>query len=388
MQKKFALTIIGGGIPGLSLALMLSRSTTHNIAIVDAKSFRKKQKQVANQRVSAITPTSEKILHNIGAWTDIKAKATPFSKIEIAEKSAANLLSFDAEQIGLYYLGHIIANDDIQNELLLKAEQFPAINWFEEVQVTNIKWHEKNYVIELTNGEIIQTDFLIGADGQNSVCREFLKIPIKQLDYHQYAITSTIQMNKAHENIARQIFLPNGPLGLLPLEDPNTYSIVLSQDENIATRLMKLNDAAFKAELSDIIIPSWGMVQEIGPRQMFPLRRLLAQTHIRERFVLLGDAAHTVHPLAGQGLNMNLTDAFYLAELLIKKHAHTLENLSFRELRAYERATKARNAPIIFAIDALKKIFASERLQSPRRLGLKSLQHISFLKKFIMQQVL
>jgi 2-octaprenylphenol hydroxylase len=233
--------------------------------------------------------------------------------------------------------------------------------------------------------QVIQTQCLIAADGAESWVRQQVGIQLKTWAYQHTAIVTTVQTELPHAATARQRFLATGPLAFLPLSDPYRSSIVWSVTPEYAEKLMALSVAEFDVALATAFAHQLGAVQMITERHAFPLRMRHAQQYVRPRIALLGDAAHTIHPLAGQGVNMGLLDAATLAEVMITACRKQRDFASLATLRRYERWRKGDTLAMLAAIEALKHLFASELppVQCLRNVGLNLTNRLPWLKQFL-----
>jgi len=364
---------------GMALALMLAKKTSLSIAVLEAK-----QHALLPHRVSAISLSSQKIFQSLAVWKDIREQdVSPFKKIIVWDAAEKGEIVFDSHEVGESRLGYIIHNSVIQSSLENKARQSTRIEMISPVLLTDIIQHEQGMECIAEDGRIFKARLVVGADGAHSWLRQKVGIDINKLDYHQHAIVATVQTTLPHHETARQIFLESGPLAFLPLTEKNTSSIVWSLPDEEAMRLMKLNSASFQSALSQAFEYRLGDVIDMSERYTFPLFRQKALQYVMPKIALVGDAAHTVHPLAGQGVNMGLLDAASLTDVIVDAISCHRDFSSISTLRAYERWRKADNLTMFAGIDAIKYLFASDKksVQRIRSFGLNSVNHIKCLKK-------
>lgn len=352
--------IVGGGLVGLSLAAALRRSRL-SVAVIDAAprpaaSEPAPEPRAAGAslasgiepRVSAINPASREFLERIGGWP--QADATPFGEMHVYDSRGSGSISFDAASIGETALGHIVPNRAIQSALLSTLESSDVLIR-DGVTIDRIEERDDGYALT-TGDEILHANLLIGADGGNSIVRNACGIRSASWQYPQEAVVSTIQVEKPHGKAARQWFTSEGPLAFLPLENEQLCSIVWSSTD--AAALMALDDESFCARLTNASERALGGVQAVDRRFSFPLRQSHALSYVQEHLALVGDAAHTIHPLAGQGANLGFADAEVLAEVLIDAWFAGESFESVAVLRRYQR----RRQPLNVATAGVMEVFA------------------------------
>jgi 2-octaprenylphenol hydroxylase len=365
MSGRFDILIVGGGPVGGAAAALLARATRTErdpprIGVLEPRrpAYPAADAPV-DLRVSAYSRASERVLQAAGAWDAIKARRMcPYERMRVWHQSvaptSAEALVFDAAEVGEPNLGHIIETRLVQSALLDAAEEAGVQVIASELSSLSIS--EDDVRIETSSGTLT-TRLVIGADGAQSAVRAAVGVPAESSGYQQTAIVAVVATERSHENTAWQRFLETGTLAFLPLAD-GTSSIVWSADDDLAKNLLAATPEVFELELTQALDNVLGSTRLIGDRASFPLRKLAAQHYVTHRCALIGDAAHVVHPLAGQGVNLGLLDAAALAELLIAGRHEREDPGALRILRRYERWRKTETQTLSTAIDAFDRLLA------------------------------
>ncbi len=372
------ITIIGAGIAGLTTACALAQKTRLSIAIIDTKPLAQTwQPDSYHHRVSAIALSSKRIFQNIGAWQHIAShRISPFNRITVWDNASSAEVSFRAAEVGEAQLGYILENNLMQDALLSCLQQLPQV--IIHASTT------------LDMSQLQHSKLIIGADGANSWVRQQAGIKLAAEDYGHDAIVATVRTAKPHEQNARQVFLQDGPLAFLPLNDSHLCSIVWSMPPEQAQATLALNDDEFKSQLSQAFSNRLGEVIETSKRFSFPLKKQRADRYIADRIALIGDAAHTVHPLAGQGLNVGLLDAAALVDVITDALHHNRDFGALQTLRRYERWRKGENALMLSGIDSIKALFCSNKqtTKALRSFGLNITQQMPLLKNLFINRAI
>jgi len=407
-MQKFDVLIVGAGIVGLTLALALRKTTELKIAIADTQPIKAVTPE-PEVRVSAINMASQTLFENLNVWPDItENRLLPYQKMHIWDKGGLGKLDFSLNDLGHFLqhenLGWIIENNVIRNALWKKAQADEEVRFFTDHTLASITEGDSEVFVSfddsLAASKGSQTPLIaklvIGADGANSWVRQQIAIPMITRDYDHHAIVATIKCSQGHKNTAWQVFLPSGPLAFLPIfpQDNATCSIVYSTSPKEAKRLTALNAIDFAKELTAASDGKLGNIELVSERFTYPLTMRLAQDFVKGRVVLIGDAAHTIHPLAGQGVNLGLVDAAALAQnitSLMSAQGTGDKNLaSPRVLKAFSRARKSEATEMIAAMEAIKQTFS---LQQPgvklfRGIGLSLLDNVKPAKKILIEKAL
>ena len=382
--------IVGSGMVGLVLAKALA-DKSFNIAIVEASEREPSwDSQIFDLRVSAITRASQRILESLDVWPAMKTmRISPFRDMHVWDATGDGVIHFDSAEIGENCLGHIIENSVTQTALHQACKNRDNITWFQPAIPKQITQEGNKTCLHLENGSQIEAELIVGADGGNSWVRKSAGIEVDSTDYKQTAVVATVKTQLPHKETAWQRFLPSGPLAFLPLTDDYS-SIVWSTTPDQAEQLISMDDGLFCKELASSFDNKLGDVIETSARATFPLRSQHAKQYVQNRLALVGDAAHTIHPLAGQGVNLGFADAASLAETLIDARQKKKDIGSFEVLRRYERWRKGENLTMLTAMTGFKTLFGNENplIKSIRNLGLNLTDSVTPVKNKIIRHAM
>ena len=385
MKQHYDVVIVGGGMVGTSLAVALAQQEKLQIAVVEAQQPDPiAPDSIFDLRVSALTRSSEIMLDKLGIWSQIPAKrVSAFTDMRVWE-SGDDELHFSAADMGEPWLGHLLENRLIQLSCLQRCRQMPNITLISPARPLS---YEPRH-LTLDNGDSLSARLIVAADGAQSPLREWAGIKLKGWSYQQKGLVCTVTTDDSHQHTAWQRFLPEGPLALLPLPDSHQCSIVWSLNSDSADRLLALNEQAFMDELNQACQHKPGKITAISERAAFPLQLKHADSYIRPGLALVGDAAHIIHPLAGQGVNIGLLDAATLSEVVIDAHQHDRDIGSLHTLQKYQRQRHADNLLMQFSMDMFKRVFSSPLppFKWLRRSGLRAVNHSRWLKNLFMHQ--
>jgi 2-polyprenylphenol 6-hydroxylase len=357
MMQSVDVAIIGGGMVGLTLAAALAE-TELRVAVIEGQLPDPELALLPDVRVSALSRASERILRRVGAWQGIESRRfSPYNRMEVWEQDSFAKIQFDAERLSQPDLGHIVENRVIQLALLDRIKQLSNVTLMAPERCENIAFGESEAWLTMESGKSLTAKLVVGADGANSWVRRQLDIPLTHWDYGHSAIVANIRCAEAHDKTARQIFRPQGPLAFLPLAESDLCSIVWSVAPEEAEQLCGLSDSEFNKSLTAAFDNRLGLCKVEGQRQAFPLKMRYARDFVRERVALVGDAAHTIHPLAGQGVNLGLLDAASLAQELKALWQKEQDIGQKNNLRHYERWRKAEAAKMITTMQGFRDLF-------------------------------
>lgn len=387
--------IIGGGCVGLTLALALAEQNIPAV-VIDAQPEEQPLGEAFELRVSALSSSSQAIFTRLGVWQDmIDTRAAPYETMHVWEKDSFGSITFSSEQIHYPQLGHIVENKVIRNTLVKKLQQHSdTVTLLFGHKVEKLNVGEREVLVSLDDGRPIIGQLLVAADGANSFVRQQMNMPITFWDYEHQAIVATINTELPHQNCAAQCFLPDGPLAFLPLSDKDGEqkfcSIVWSTSPKAAETLLSCTQKQFNQALTAAFNGRLGLCEVQGERQAFPLKMRYARQWVKPRVALVGDAAHTLHPLAGLGMNLGLLDAATLAQTLAKLHQNRADLGDVANLRSFERWRKAEAQTLIGAMEALKRLFsgANPFLKFVRSSGLLLADNVLPAKEQIIKQAM
>jgi len=405
-QKSAAydVLIVGGGMVGAALACTLGNSPL-KVAVLDrappaapdtgydvqgrTNAASAGCAGAADQRVSAITLASQSLFENIGVWdVMVRQRVSPVREMQVWSEGGNGAIHFNAAEIGEPCLAWIIENRVVQTALIERLHQFTNVHYLCPVEIADITLADNGALVMLKDGRTLSTKLLVGADGADSEVRRAAGIETQSLNLHQKGIVATVTTEKPHEASARQRFLVTGPLAFLPLDEPHTCSIVWSADTARADQLLTLDDTGFILELQKAFGESLGKIQTSGPRTGFSLALSHAKAYTAPHLALVGDAAHTVHPLAGQGVNLGFLDAATLAEVLLDAAAKQKNIGMYGVLRRYERWRKGDNFAMVSLTGGFRYLFSNDLpvVSQLRNWGMDLTNAATPVKNFIMRR--
>lgn len=361
------LIVVGAGMVGSTLALALSGSGLR-VALLDAGSLLPAPfdpHAPFEPRVSALSEASRRILARLGAWDGVLARrATPYGAMQVWDGSGTGQIRFSAASVHAEVLGHIVENRVVQDALLERL-QHSDVERLAGARLEQLRRSGDGWLLRLSDGRELRAPLLVAADGARSAVRRLLGCATREWDYLHHAIVTSVRCAGEHQSTAWQRFTDDGPLAFLPLErdgDRHWCSIVWSCTPDEAGRLMALDDAAFAAALERAFEARLGAVLEVDPRHCIPLRQRHAKRYVEPGLALIGDAAHVIHPLAGQGVNLGFLDAATLAEVLLHARARG-ENLADpRVLGRFERRRMPHNLAMMAAMEGFERLFQADPL--------------------------
>ncbi|WP_106476735.1 UbiH/UbiF/VisC/COQ6 family ubiquinone biosynthesis hydroxylase [Phytohalomonas tamaricis] len=386
--------IVGGGMVGASLAVLLGEAKL-NVTLLEARSFNVDwQANSIDARVSAITAASRALLASMDVWPGIIARrASAYTGMRVWDSEGSGEVVFSAADVGVAELGHIVENSAILAALYARLEALDHVQCIDNATIEALEPLATGRCVTLSDGRRFEANVVVAADGARSTLRQLAGIEVSSHDTGHCAIVTTVRHEHSHGRTAQQRFQPTGPLAFLPLVidgDSRYSSIVWSADVAEAERLMALDDAEFSSRLASAFEHCLGAITSVEPRHSFALTQRHAQRYVEEGFALIGDAAHSIHPLAGQGVNLGLMDAAVLAEELAwaKQRGAPLHDL--RILSRYSRRRRLDNTMMLTLMDAFRVGFASDipLVRLARNLGMRGVNGTMPIKRFLARQAL
>ncbi len=389
--EHYDIIIVGAGMVGATLACGLAEEAENlKIAVIDANEPKDWDKDSYDMRVSAITRASQTLFKNIGVWEKIvEQRVSPYRDMFVWDEGGKGELHFDSADMAEADLGHIIENRVIVKALHQRLKELPQIELLCPAKLENIEFNNDKANLVLDDKTELSANLVVAADGTRSWVRQQADIAVKGWDFDQAALVTTVKTEKYHQDTAWQRFLKTGPLAFLPLT--NGYSsIVWSTSPEEAQRLTKISENEFALEIEQAFESKLGKIESVATRAVFPLRLFETLNYVKPRLALVGDAAHTIHPLAGQGVNLGLADVASLITVVVEALNDKKDVGDFKILRRYERWRRADNRSMLVAMDGLKRLFGSElsAVKDLRSLGLNITNKITPLKNLIMQQAM
>lgn len=384
-QDRADVIIVGGGMVGLAMACALKDTGLH-VVLIERGVAAVHHSLGRDCRVSAIVRGNVRILQGLGVWQYLEKDAGPMRRMHIWDNQELGGIRFDAAEIGEDALGFLVENSLMQKAMQRVLVDAEHVELCCPAEIASMEWRDADVRVSLSDGRKLTAALIVGADGGRSWVREQAGISCHQRDYQQKGIVATVRPERPHGGVACQRFLPTGPLAMLPMTD-HLCSIVWSAEDAEAERLMAMSDEDFLAALNASFGPVFGRIQEAGKRAAFPLKAQLAKHIVRPRLALIGDAAHTVHPLAGLGVNLGFRDAMVLAQEIAdaRRFEEDWGNLSV--LNRYMKQRLPDVMSVMGAMEGFHQLFTHDfpGLKPLRGLGMRLVGNSGAIKHLLMR---
>jgi 2-octaprenyl-6-methoxyphenol hydroxylase len=392
--QRYDVLIAGGSFVGLSLAIAMMRSSGGGlkVAVVDATPLESARDRGHDGRASALSAASKQLFQSLGVWERVEAQVQPITGIDITDSQLGSLvrptlLHFDGDLESGGPAAFMLENYVLRDALIEAAREIEGLTFLAPEKVTDFETTLHGVVARLGGGMSVEAALLVAADGRNSALRKSAGIKTIGWSYRQSGIIATLRLEKPHGGLAIQHFLPSGPFAILPLTG-NRVSLVWTQESARARQVVAMDDEDFLIHAKKRIGARFGILEIAGPRAAFPLNMHLARSFVAARVALAGDAAHGVHPLAGQGLNIGLRDVAALTEVMVESSRLGLDLGSAPVLERYQRWRRFDSAFSALAMDRINSLFTNDSapLRSIRSLGLGLVDRAPALKKFFVRE--
>jgi 2-octaprenyl-6-methoxyphenol hydroxylase len=380
--------VIGGGLGGLPLAIALARSGVRT-AIIDRDAPETQLNVSFDGRTTAVAATSQRVLEGIGVWPLLADKAEPILDIRVTDQGSPLFLHFDHRAVGEHPFGWIVENQVFRQALQSVAATLPDLVTLAPAAVAGFTDEGGRIAVALTDGSIVRARLLVGADGKRSAVRDWAGIGTLGTAYRQQSIICTVAHERPHQGVAVENFLPGGPFAILPLQG-NRSSIVWTERQELVASLLALPDDEFERRVALRVGKFLGEISVVTRPVSYKLEVMVARRVAAHRVALVGDAAHVIHPIAGQGLNLGLRDVAALAELVVDQCRLGLDPGAPALLRRYEAWRRADTGLLAAATDGLNRLFSNDvaPVRLARVLGLAAVERMPPLKRLFMRRAM
>ena len=375
--------IVGGGMAGLSLACAFGGAGL-DCVVVDREDPETAVGAAFDGRVSALAHVTCQMFKGLGVWPHV-SEAEPILDIRVSDGDSLLFLHYDHRDLGDEPFGHMVENRVTRLALLARVAELPTVRLLAPAGVTEVRRDTARSEVHLADDTVISAPLCVGADGRNSPLRESAGIKCAAWRYNQVGIVCTVHHELPHRGVAQERFLPAGPFAILPMTG-NRSSLVWTERADLAPAMMALDEAAFTAEMASRFGDYLGALEVVGPRWSYPLALHLAERYTDRRLALVGDAAHGIHPIAGQGLNLGLRDVAALAEVIVDTARLGLDIGDAVPLERYQRWRRFDALLLAAVTDSLNRLFSNdiEPVRLVRDLGLAAVNRMGPLKKVFM----
>ena len=361
-RGQMDVVIVGAGVVGASCALALAKLGL-DVVLVEGREPPRWSAESPDLRVYAFAPDNAALLQECGVWDAVLAARAPaYRRMRVWDGAGGGELAFDADALGREQLGWIIENNLLVDRLWA-ALPAAGVHLHCPARVESMEQDEEGVRLRLDNGSRVDARLAIAADGADSSLRELAGLQVSAHDYAQRGVVAFVETDASNEATAWQRFLPTGPLAFLPFVDGRS-SIVWTLPDSEAQRVLALDDDAFNRELTNAFAARLGEVRVVSKRAAFPLRRQLAESYLAGKVLLMGDAAHVVHPLAGQGVNLGLRDVARLRDLIVDAQSRRADWTSSHRLARWARECRSANAAAAYTFDGINRVFSNDEMHA------------------------
>lgn len=358
-RDRFDAIVIGAGVVGSAAALGLAREGLR-VALVEAHAPTPWREDAPDLRVYAFAPDNAELLQGLGVWPSVRAaRVQPYRRMRVWDAAGGGELGFDADELGRDCLGYIVEHGLLVDRLWSTSAAEPMIERLCPDRLQAIEQGDAEVIATLESGRVLRARLLLGADGAGSRVRTLAGIETAAHDYHQRGLVAFVETERRHEDTCYQRFLTTGPLAFLPFPDGRS-SIVWTLPEDEAARLLAVEETTFRRELTRAFDAGLGEVRAVSARAAFPLKRQLANSYAVGRVVLIGDAAHVVHPLAGQGVNLGLRDVAGLLDSVRQARDGNRDFAAPQSLQRWLRERQSENTLAAHAFEAINRLFSND----------------------------
>ncbi|HZB93047.1 MAG TPA: UbiH/UbiF/VisC/COQ6 family ubiquinone biosynthesis hydroxylase [Stellaceae bacterium] len=387
-RPRAELIVVGGGLTGLTLGIACA-SAGIDVAVVDREDPAVTLAEPFDGRTTAIAHGSKLVLDGIGVWPLIAAEAEPIREIRVADADSPLFLHYDHRDLGTAPLGYIVENRVLRRALIARARELASLRHLAPLALDRAERGAGGVTALLGDGTRLRGELVAGCDGKGSPLRRAAGIHTIDWVYPQTGIVCTVRHELPHHGVAVEHFLPAGPFAILPMTGQRS-SIVWTERRELAPAILALGEAGFAAELARRFGDFLGAVEVVGPRWSYPLALLHAVRYTAPRLALVGDAAHVIHPIAGQGLNLGIRDIAALAELIVDGRRLGLDLGTPELLRRYERWRRFDNVALAAVTDGLNRLFSNALppLRMARDLGLAAVDKLPAVKRVLMRHAM
>lgn len=383
--------IIGGGLAGLTLAALLGEAG-FDVTCIDAEALSTSASAGYDVRTTAISYGSRQVMEDAGVWQSLAGNREAIKTIDILDGDSKHVLNFDSKEIEAEAFGWIVDNADLRRALVARVQSLKTVKHLTGVKVRNVTFTDTHARIALDSGKMIDVGLVIGADGRKSILRDVMRIGTWGRDYKQTAIVCLVAHEKPHHGMAVEHFMAEGPFALLPFTDlpdgTHRSALVWTVHGGDAKQWVDCDEDIFNAALNERSAGRYGTMRVAGKRGAFPLSLAKSYAYTAPRAVLVAEAAHGIHPIAGQGLNMSLRDIAALADILREHKGGDIGDRAV--LKQFQSERRMDNLSMAFATDGLTMLFSNDLIPVSllRKAGLHMVSRLSFAKRFFMEQAM